>query len=83
MPPQGHADPQGQPGPPYDLVARYPDAARSRRYGWGIFPRLPFRNPGFTTSARHPAHLLMLAMAGASANRPTAPISGCSASRWW
>ncbi|WP_435826591.1 metallophosphoesterase family protein [Micromonospora inaquosa] len=53
---------------PYDLVARYPDAARSRRYGWGIFPRLPFRNPGFTTLLGTLHTLLMLAMAGATAN---------------
>ncbi|SCE83327.1 hypothetical protein GA0070607_2127 [Micromonospora coriariae] len=53
---------------PYDLVARYPDAARSRRYGWGIFPRLPFRNPGFTTLLGTLHTLLMLAMAGAAAN---------------
>ncbi|MEU4717788.1 metallophosphoesterase [Micromonospora purpureochromogenes] len=54
---------------PYDLVARYPDAARSRRYGWGIFPRLPFRNPGFTTLLGALHTLLMLAMAGVTANR--------------
>ncbi|PWR10505.1 metallophosphoesterase, partial [Micromonospora acroterricola] len=53
---------------PYDLVARYPDAARSRRYGWGIFPRLPFRNPGFTTLLGTLHTLLMLAMAGTAAN---------------
>lgn len=53
---------------PYDLVARYPDAARSRRYGWGIFPRLPLRNPGFTTLLGILHTLLMLAMAGATAN---------------
>ncbi|GAB3947869.1 hypothetical protein GCM10027614_43890 [Micromonospora vulcania] len=49
-------------------MARYPDAARSRRYGWGIFPRLPFRNPGFTTLLGTLHTLLMLAMAGAVAN---------------
>ncbi|MEU8296264.1 metallophosphoesterase [Micromonospora sp. NPDC048909] len=54
---------------PYDLVARYPDAARSRRYGWGIFPRLPLRNPGFTTLLGTLHTLLMLAMAGVAANR--------------
>ncbi|MFI6267859.1 metallophosphoesterase family protein [Micromonospora zamorensis] len=53
---------------PYDLVARYPDAARSRRYGWGIFTRLPFRNPGFTTLLGTLHTLLMLAMAGATTN---------------
>ncbi|WP_370469194.1 metallophosphoesterase family protein [Micromonospora profundi] len=53
---------------PYDLAARYPDAARSRRYGWGIFARLPLRNPGFTTLLGTLHTLLMLAMAGATAN---------------
>ncbi|WP_410810254.1 metallophosphoesterase family protein [Micromonospora sp. 067-2] len=53
---------------PYDLVARYPDAARSRRYGWGIFGRLPFRNPGFTTLLGTLHTLVMLAMAGVTSN---------------
>ncbi|MFY1587285.1 metallophosphoesterase family protein [Micromonospora sp. WMMD734] len=53
----------------YDLVARFPDAARSRRYGWGIFHRLPRRNPGFGTLLGTLHTLLMLAMAGVAANR--------------
>lgn len=54
----------------YDLAACYPEKARSRRYGWGIFARLPFRNPGFTTLLGTLHTLLMLAMAGvAAANR--------------
>ncbi|SCG63487.1 metallophosphoesterase family protein [Micromonospora halophytica] len=53
----------------YDLAGCYPDAARSRRYGWGIFARLPFRNPGFTTLLGTVHTLLMLAMAGTAANR--------------
>ncbi|MGW5667991.1 metallophosphoesterase family protein [Micromonospora sp. NPDC003776] len=52
----------------YDLAARYPDKARSRRYGWGIFARLPFRNPGFTTLLGTLHTLLMLAMAGVTAH---------------
>ncbi|SCL17002.1 hypothetical protein GA0074694_1852 [Micromonospora inyonensis] len=54
---------------PYDLAGRYPDAARSRRYGWGIFGRLPFRNPGFAALLGTLHTLLMLAMAGVAANR--------------
>ncbi|MGK5671470.1 metallophosphoesterase family protein [Micromonospora sp. URMC 106] len=54
---------------PYDLAGRYPDAARSRRYSWGIFPRLPLRNPGFTTLLGTLHTLLMLAMAGVVSNR--------------
>jgi hypothetical protein len=49
---------------PYDLASRYPDASRSRRYGWGIFGRLPLRNPGFVTLLGTVHTLLMLAMAG-------------------
>ncbi|TWJ24483.1 metallophosphoesterase family protein [Micromonospora endolithica] len=53
---------------PYDLAGRYPDAARSRRYGWGIFGRLPLRNPGFTTLLGTLHTLLMLAMAGVASH---------------
>lgn len=53
----------------YDLAGRYPDAARSRRYSWGIFARLPRRNPGFTTLLGTLHTLLMLAMAGTASNR--------------
>ncbi|MER7455677.1 metallophosphoesterase [Micromonospora sp. NPDC126480] len=52
----------------YDLAGCYPDAARSRRYAWGIFPRLPLRNPGFTTLLGTLHTLLMLAMAGVVTN---------------
>ncbi|MEV0153002.1 metallophosphoesterase [Micromonospora sp. NPDC050686] len=54
---------------PYDLAACYPDRARSRRYGWGILARLPFRNPGFATLLGTLHTLLMLAMAGVATNR--------------
>ncbi|MEV1143992.1 metallophosphoesterase [Micromonospora sp. NPDC049799] len=54
---------------PYDLAGRYPDAERSRRYGWGIFGRLPLRNPGFTTLLGTVHTLLMLAMAGVATHR--------------
>ncbi|MFJ6198806.1 metallophosphoesterase family protein [Micromonospora sp. NPDC092111] len=53
----------------YDLMARFPDAARSRGYAWGIFHRLPRRNPGFGTLLGTLHTLLMLAMAGVAANR--------------
>src|SRR5690606_39830361 len=48
----------------YRLTGRYPDAKSSRRYAWGIFPRLPFRNPGFTLLLGALHTLLRLAMAG-------------------
>jgi hypothetical protein len=54
---------------PYELAGRYPDAKRSRRYGWGIFGRLPLRNPGFTTLLGTVHTLLMLAMAGVATHR--------------
>ncbi|WP_327031137.1 metallophosphoesterase [Micromonospora sp. NBC_01740] len=53
---------------PYELAGRYPEQARSRRYAWGIFPRLPLRNPGFTTLLGTLHTLLMLAMAGVATN---------------
>ncbi|BCJ65038.1 metallophosphoesterase family protein [Polymorphospora rubra] len=46
----------------YDLTARYPTAQRSRRLGWGIFGKLPLRNPGFTTLLGGLQALLLLAM---------------------
>lgn len=49
----------------YDLAAAYPDAAASRRLGWGVFARIPVRNPGFTSMLAIIQTLTMLAMAGA------------------
>jgi hypothetical protein len=48
----------------YALAARYPTEPDSRRYAWGVFARLPFRNPGFATLLGTIQTLLMLAMAG-------------------
>ncbi|MFY1705573.1 metallophosphoesterase family protein [Micromonospora sp. WMMA1923] len=48
----------------YALAGRYPTAGRSRRYGFGVFARLPWRNPGFVTLLGTLHTLLMLAMAG-------------------
>ena len=53
----------------YKLAATYPDAATSRRMGWGIFGRLPTRNKGFATLLGGLHVLLMLAMAGIAAQR--------------
>ncbi|ASW57368.1 metallophosphoesterase [Plantactinospora sp. KBS50] len=52
----------------YELAGRFPDAARSRRYAWGIFGRLPLRNPGFAALLGTLHTLLMLAMAGVAAH---------------
>ncbi|MGY0006726.1 metallophosphoesterase family protein, partial [Micromonospora sp. I033] len=69
VPPRDTMARRASPTREYELAARYPDKARSRRYGWGIFARLPFRNPGFATLLGTLHTLLMLAMAGVAANR--------------
>jgi hypothetical protein len=50
----------------YDLVSRFPDKATSRRMSWGVFRRVPTRNPGFATMLGIIQTLTMLAMAGAT-----------------
>jgi hypothetical protein len=50
----------------YSLVSRFPDAAQSRRMSWGVFGRVPVRNPGFATMIGIVQTLTMLAMAGAA-----------------
>jgi hypothetical protein len=54
----------------YDLVARYPGAARSRRFSWGIFFRLPLRNPGFGTLLAALHTLLLAAYLSVDGNIP-------------
>jgi hypothetical protein len=61
---------------PYQLTATYPEAATSRRMGWGIFSRLPTRNPGFTALLGGLQALLMLAMAGVFSQRMEADETG-------
>jgi hypothetical protein len=48
----------------YELSGRFPSKERSRRYGWSVFTRLPWRNPGFAALIGTLQTLLMLAMAG-------------------
>lgn len=55
----------------YDLVSRFPDAATSRRMSWGVFRRVPTRNPGFATMLGIIQTLTMLAMAGAASQGGT------------
>jgi hypothetical protein len=50
----------------YDLKTRFPDAATSKRMSWGVFRRVPARNPGFATMLGIIQTLTMLAMAGAA-----------------
>jgi hypothetical protein len=66
VPPPGTLSRRASPSRKYRKVAAYPDAAASRRYGWGVFGRLPLRNPGFGTLIGTAQTLLMLAMLGAS-----------------
>jgi hypothetical protein len=48
----------------YGLAGRFPSKERSRRYGWSVFTRLPWRNPGFGALIGTVHTLLMLAMVG-------------------
>ena len=50
----------------YSLASRFPTAQQSRRLGWGVFGKLPVRNPGFATMLGIIHTLTMLAMAGAA-----------------
>lgn len=50
----------------YSLASRFPSAAQSRRMSWGVFGRVPMRNPGFATLLGLVHTLTMLAMAGAA-----------------
>jgi hypothetical protein len=61
----------------YDLVSRFPDKATSQRMSWGVFKRVPTRNPGFATMLGIIQTLTMLAMAGA-AGAGTAHVAAAS-----
>lgn len=50
----------------YELVARFPEPAVSRKLGWGVFHRVPRRNAGFATMLGIVHTLTMLPMAGAA-----------------
>jgi hypothetical protein len=50
----------------YEREATFPDPKRSWRMGWGVFHRVPRRNPGFATMLGIIQTLTMLAMAGAA-----------------
>ncbi|MBO4209514.1 metallophosphoesterase family protein, partial [Micromonospora echinofusca] len=68
VPPRDTLVRRSSPTETYELAGRFPDAARSRRYAWGVFRRLPLRNPGFSALLGTLHTLLMLAMAGVAAN---------------
>ncbi|HEX6968828.1 MAG TPA: metallophosphoesterase [Micromonosporaceae bacterium] len=71
VPPRDTLARRASPSRGYELAGRYPEAERSRRYGWGIFRRLPLRNPGFGALLGTLHTLLMLAIAGLVAQRTT------------
>jgi hypothetical protein len=50
----------------YERTATFPDPRKSWRMGWGVFHRVPRRNPGFATMLGIIQTLTMLAMAGAA-----------------
>jgi hypothetical protein len=69
VPPPDMPDRPASPRREYTRTATYPDSGASRRYAWGVFGRLPLRNPGFGTLIGTLHTLLMLALLGASANQ--------------
>jgi len=54
---------------PYRLAATFPTIARSRRYAWEVFGRLPWRNPGFLTMLGVLHTMLMLSLSELVAGR--------------
>ena len=66
VPPTGSIGRACSPRRDYRLAARFPTAATSRRMAWGVFGRLPWRNPGFAAVVGALHALLMLAVAGAA-----------------
>jgi hypothetical protein len=73
VPPKDTRSRRASPSRPYALAGRYPSAARSRRYAWGVLGRLPLRNPGFGALLGTVHTLLMLAMAGVAVGRANSP----------
>jgi hypothetical protein len=53
----------------YELAGRFPSKSRSRWAGWGVFGRLPWRNPGLAAVVGGLHVLLMLTIAGAASQR--------------
>lgn len=58
----------------YQQQASYPSRATSRQLGWGIFGRLPLKNPGFVGLVGLMQTLLMLAIVAGEGQWFTAPI---------
>ncbi|MGH8775641.1 MAG: metallophosphoesterase [Jiangellaceae bacterium] len=58
----------------YGLAGTFPTAVESRRLGWTVFGRLPWRNPGFLILLGLMQTLLMFAMRTGHGRWTTAPI---------
>jgi Calcineurin-like phosphoesterase len=65
VPPEDTLTRHRSPARKYDLATRFPDKKASQRMSWGVFRRVPTRNPGFATMLGIIQTLTMLAMAGA------------------
>ncbi|MGH3747402.1 MAG: metallophosphoesterase, partial [Micromonosporaceae bacterium] len=83
VPPEKSLMREARPRKHYQLRARYPSAEQSRRYSWGVFYRLPWRNSGFGTllAVLHTLLLAAYVSADESASVPwfTVPALGMSA----
>jgi hypothetical protein len=66
VPPPENIVRKASPRREYALATRFPTRSHSRRLGWGVFGRLPWRNPGFAGLVGAVHMLLMLAVAGAA-----------------
>jgi Calcineurin-like phosphoesterase len=63
----------------YTLRERYPSKQESNRFGWGVFGRLPLKNPGFDAAIGLIHTLLLLAFVSSQEQLLTATSVGMSA----
>ncbi len=75
VPPEATIKRRRSPTVGYSLAGSYPTAAQSRRLGWGVFWRLPKRNPGFVAMLGLLQTLLMLALLTAPGRWVNAPVT--------
>jgi hypothetical protein len=71
VPPESSIVRTASPTGSYELAARYPSKAQSRRFAAGIFGRLPRANPGFVVLLGLLHLLLMFAASAATRHRST------------
>jgi hypothetical protein len=63
-PPRPRTHTQSEKTGTYNLAATFPTKARSRRYAWGVFTRVPFRNLDFVAMLGGLQTVLLLAFLG-------------------